>query len=109
MTEHIDIVRTGVVLAFDADTGESLLVNEIYEEVSPDNATYSRYPIDTDLTFVETEARRTHASRNFDIIAVTSADLTLSEDVPVEWSVDLRTRKIVQREITDIPFPDPEY
>ncbi len=108
MTEKFEIVRTGVVVAFDADTGEPLLVNEIYEEVTPNTQTYSRDPIDTDRTFVEAEARRLHGSRNIDILAVASGDLEMSEDVPVEWSVDIQARKLVQREapIQQLPRTD---
>ncbi len=109
MTEHIEIVRTGVVLAFDADTGEPLLVNEIYEEVIPDNPTYSRDPIDADRAYVEAEARRSYGSRNIDIIAVASNDLDISEDVPVEWSVDIPSRRLVQREVTIPLVPNPDY
>ena len=101
MTETFEIARTGVVVAFDADTGEPLIVNEIYEEVIEGKADYSQVPTDEDCEVIEAEAQRSYASKKIDIIAAPNSDLSMSEDVPVEWQVDLESRKLVQKERPD--------
>lgn len=102
MNEHFEIARTGVVVAYDADTGETLIVNEIFEEVTAEQTDYSKAPTDNDCDALKEEARRSYGSRKIDVIAASNNDLAISEEVPVMWQVDLQSRKLVQNENPDV-------
>lgn len=102
MDDRFEINRTGVVVAFDAETGHVLLVNEIYEEVIDGGGAQSKPPDDKDRDELRKLAASSFASRKVDVIAVAQRDLRLAGNAPPsEWFVDRTSRTLSRR-----PRPD---
>jgi hypothetical protein len=91
---NIDHMLVGVVVAFDADTGEVLDVHEKFVETVDGKPGCA-----TDITRIECEEIRADAARSFphrrvDVIAGSSEMGQREEEAPVRYRVDPMTRKL---------------
>ena len=107
MSPKIDNRRIGIVVTFDADTGDVLHVHEKLVETIDGESSYS-----TDITADECEETRAYAARTFprrrvDVI-VASPELHQADAPGMRYHVDPMSRKL-RVEPQNGPFFDPRF
>ena len=106
-SKKVDNVSVGVVVAFDPDTGDALLVHEVFNEAA-DGADYSTGFTDDEIERVRAEAADRHPRRRIDVVTAPpgredTQAVVLGDPGLVSYRVDPMTRQ-VRRE----PEPDLE-
>lgn len=99
-----DIMMTGVIFAFDEDTGDVLHVDEIYEEVPEGHADkMRRTPSEADCDVIRELAAADHPRRKVAVIAMAADDeVDTPSEGRSEFHVDPATRKLRMRPLIEV-------
>lgn len=94
--EKFDIVLTGIIFAYDTDTGDVVHIDEIHEEVADgEEEKLRRAPCQADCDTIRELAAADHPRRKIDVLAVAAAD---EVEVPsagrVRFHVDPVTKRM---------------
>ena len=95
----IDHVLVGIVVAFDADTGEVLDINEKFVEIVDGKPGYGTEITPTECEEVRADTARSFPHRRVDLVVAPPEMVQREGEAPVRYHVDPMTRKLrVERE-----------
>jgi hypothetical protein len=90
----IDHVLIGVVVAYDADTGEVLDVNERFVETVDGKPGYATEITPTECDEIRADLARSFPERRLDVLVAPREMVEREKEVPVAYHVDPMTRKL---------------
>ena len=91
---NIDHRLVGVVVAFDADTGDVLHVHQKFVEVVDGEPSYSTEMTPDECEEIRAEAARYHPRQRVDVIMPPPELVQRDGEAPVRYHVDPMTRKL---------------